>query len=131
LSDILKAIYREPIAVAQKITENEVFNAIKKVSPDKPPGPDTIFNKLFKKCGKTLVFIFQRLFTVYLKFNYHPQSCKQSIIIILRKEKKPDYSKPKTYRPIALLNTLGKTLKGIIAERIIKTAEDNQLLSPT
>jgi hypothetical protein len=58
LSDILKAIYKEPIAVAQEVIKDKVFNAIKRVSPDKVPGPDAILNKLFKKCGKTLVFIF-------------------------------------------------------------------------
>jgi hypothetical protein len=100
------------------------------MSPDKASGPNAILNRLLKKCGKALVFTLQRLFTVCLKLNYHPQSCKQSITVILRKKEKPDYSEPKVYRPIALLNMLGKTLKGIIAERITKTAEDNQLFPP-
>ena len=48
----------------------------------------------------------------------HPECWKESIGIILPKPGKPDYSKPKAYRIIALLNCLGKTLEKIIATRL-------------
>jgi hypothetical protein len=58
LSDILKIIYREPIAVAQKITEDEVLNAIKKVSPDKAPGPDVSLINYLKSAERRLLLYF-------------------------------------------------------------------------
>jgi hypothetical protein len=39
-----------------------------------------------------------------------------------------DYSVPKAYRPIALLNTVGKVLEAVIASRISYLAEAHHLL---
>lgn len=50
---------------------------------------------------------------------------------MLRKPGKADYSNPSAYRPIALLNTLGKTLESVIASRIRETAESYGLLPDT
>ena len=41
---------------------------------------------------------------------------------------KPDYSKSKAYRPIALLDTLRKALEAVISIRIREYAEANRLL---
>ena len=48
--------------------------------------------------------------------------------MVLRKLGKPSYSDPAAYRPIALLNTLGKVLEAIIAGRISALAERYSLL---
>jgi hypothetical protein len=50
---------------------------------------------------------------------------------MLRKPGKGDYLNPSAYRPIALLNTLGKTLESVIAGRITETAESYGLLPDT
>jgi ribonuclease HI len=50
---------------------------------------------------------------------------------VLRKPKKPDYTKPNAYRPIALENTIGKVLESIMAETISYLAEEYQLLPTT
>ena len=44
--------------------------------------------------------------------------CKVTTIIVLQKVNKKDYSLLKSYRLIALENTLGKLLKKIVVERI-------------
>ena len=46
----------------------------------------------------------------------------------MKKPQKPDYSEPKAYRLIALLNTLGKALEAVISIRIRECAEANRLL---
>ncbi|SPO06934.1 uncharacterized protein DNG_09628 [Cephalotrichum gorgonifer] len=43
---------------------------------------------------------------------------RESITVVLCKEGKDDYTQSKAYRPIALLNTLGKALESIIASRL-------------
>ena len=50
---------------------------------------------------------------------------------MLRKPGKPDYTNPKAYRPIALLNTLGKALETIVAKRVRFLAETHALLPHT
>ena len=56
---------------------------------------------------------------------------KHSTTVVLRKPGKPRYDTPKAYRPIALLNTLGKLLTAIIAERLTYYTEKHALLPPT
>ena len=46
----------------------------------------------------------------------------------MKKPQKPDYSEPKAYRPIALLDTLRKALEAVISIRIREYAEANRLL---
>ena len=50
--------------------------------------------------------------------------------MVLRKPGKPRYDTPKAYRPIALLNTLGKLLTAIIAEQLTYYTEKHTLLPP-
>ena len=49
-------------------------------------------------------------------------------IFILYKEGKADYLFPKSYRSIALENTLSKILERVIADYIIDTAKEYALL---
>ena len=55
----------------------------------------------------------------------------QAQTIFLPKPKKKNYSIPGAYRPIALLNTLGKLLESTIARRLRDLAEENKLLPNT
>ena len=50
---------------------------------------------------------------------------------MLKKLEKSDYTNPSAYRPIALLNTLGKVLEAVISNRIKFIAETHDLLSDT
>lgn len=51
--------------------------------------------------------------------------------VALRKPGKEDYTQVKSYRSVALLNTLGKILEKIIARRLSALAEWYSLLPPT
>jgi hypothetical protein len=50
---------------------------------------------------------------------------------MLRKPDKPDYTDPKAYRPITLLNTLGKALETVVTKRVRFLAEMYALLAHT
>ena len=50
---------------------------------------------------------------------------------MLKKLEKSDYTNLLAYRPIALLNTLGKVLEAVISNRIKFIAETYDLLSDT
>ena len=47
-----------------------------------------------------------------------PSWFKESVSVIIPKPKKIDYTVPKAYRPIALLNTMGKLLTKVLANRM-------------
>ena len=48
--------------------------------------------------------------------------------MVLKKPRKSDYLNPNAYRPIALLDILGKVLEAIVAKRISKLAKRYYLL---
>jgi hypothetical protein len=71
------------------------------------------------------------VFTKSVDLGYYPGEWKQAWIIVLRKPGKPDYSAPGAYRPISLLNTLGKILKAVMARSLSYWAEKYKLLPDT
>ncbi len=58
------------------------------------------------------------LFRAYVEHDYHSLCFREINIIILKKSNKNNYTDFKTYRFIALLNKIDKTLKFIIARKI-------------
>ena len=59
---------------------------------------------------------------------YHPKCCRCAIGVTLAKPNKPDYTVPKAYRVISLLNCLGKVSERILARRLGALAETGPLL---
>jgi hypothetical protein len=53
------------------------------------------------------------------------------VIVVLRKRGPRDFCLPKSYRPVALLNTLGKLLESVIATRLPYILEERVLLPRT
>jgi len=53
-----------------------------------------------------------------LDAGYHPKSWTKAIAVALKKPGKPDYSNPRAYCLITLLECLGKILKKIMAQRL-------------
>jgi len=68
------------------------------------------------------------LFKLLLKIGYHPHCWREATGAIIRKPNKPDYSVPKAYRPLSLLNCLGKISEKIMAKRFSYLAETEGLL---
>jgi hypothetical protein len=68
----------------------------------------------------------------YLKFiDVHSLCFREANIIILKKSNKNDYTDFKTYRFIALLNTIDKAFEFIIANKISTFAEIHEMLFAT
>ena len=97
----------------------------------KAPGPDGIPNAVLRNCidmlAKRLYFIFRAIF----ELEVYPSEWRESITVVLRKPGKPSYEDPKAYRPIALLNTLGKLFSTIVTNEISYFCESRNLLPPT
>ena len=71
----------------------------------------------------------KRLFTLLqscVKLGYHRKIWKKAIIMVIPKRNKPDYTKPRAYRPISLLKVTSKVLEKIVLIRM--AALTNNLL---
>ena len=74
---------------------------------------------------------FFKVYSCLVDIGYHPKCWKEATGAILKKQGKPDYSQPKAYRVISLLNCLGKVSERILAQRLGYLAETTTLLHPT
>jgi hypothetical protein len=86
-----------------------------KAPAKKTLGLDGIPNGILHKVLNQILPHLKHLFNACLRTGYYPKHFRTSIIAVLRKEGKESYQSAKLYRPIALLNTIGKALESILA----------------
>jgi hypothetical protein len=58
------------------------------------------------------------LLSAYVDLGYHPKAWRVSTTVVHRKQNKKDHSGVKAYRPISLLNNIGKVLEKIFQMRL-------------
>ncbi|KAG0156962.1 hypothetical protein PDIDSM_4145 [Penicillium digitatum] len=119
------------------ITDTEVRAAVKKAPPNKAPGYDTIPNKIWMilaepgSRSQRFIPLLTAIFNACIRIGHNPMHFQTSITVTLRKAGPRDYRMPKSYRPVALLNTLGKVLEAVVATRIAWLVEEHKLLPDT
>jgi ribonuclease HI len=77
------------------------------------------------------VAILTAIFDACMRTGHNPPHFQASITVTLRKGGPRDFRQPKSYRPVALLNTLGKILESVMASRIAWAVEEHGLLPKT
>ncbi|KAF8674250.1 hypothetical protein AX14_005267 [Amanita brunnescens Koide BX004] len=98
----------------------EVHDAIALTSNNSAPSPDRITWELLKMALQVngapegLCHMFNRI----RQSGVWPTWFKHSTCVIIPKPNKPRYNVPKAFRPISLLNTIGKLLTKVIATRL-------------
>jgi hypothetical protein len=128
LDDIDNYVYKPSQGNWEVISESEVHETILTVPPDKAPGDDELPNRVLKVVADLLAPLLAHLFNTSLRLGHCPEHFKVSISVVIKKMGKSDYSAPKSYRPIALMNTLGKIMDAILAKRIAYLAEKYRML---
>lgn len=125
LRDIPGTTYPSEVPYDKKVSIRQIREAVNKLSPDKAPGPDGVSNRVLKNTLSIIEGHLQILMQASIDTGHFPKVFKHTTTIVLRKPGKPDYSKAKAYRPIALENTLGKV---IIADTLSYLTETHYLL---
>jgi hypothetical protein len=113
------------------ITKLEVYRSLKAAKGTTAPGEDGIPTLVWKRLWSHLQAHITRLFSRSVDLGYYPKQRKRAMIVVLGKPGKPDYTIPGAYRPILLLNTLGKILEASMARRLSFWAETHKLLPDT
>jgi ribonuclease HI len=130
LDDIEGSVYPEAFQWAS-FTEWELQYAVRRSKNGKAPGPDCIVNEALKLVLPRVKNIVMWIFNTSFEIGYFPAVFRESTTIVLRKPGKESYKTPKAYRPIALLNTLGKTLESMVANRLAYVVENHAVLPAT
>jgi hypothetical protein len=108
-------------------TPEEVQEAIRGLKVSKDPGPNGIPNRALKHLPQRAVSFLVLLFNAMLLTHYFPSVWKHArVISILKPGKNPALSS--SYRPINLLDTIGKLFKKILLARILHAVSERGLL---
>jgi hypothetical protein len=96
---------------------SEIAWLIRHLKPRKATGPDGIQNIILQHLPRSVLKLIAIIFNISLALKYFPAQWKIAKIIMLPKPGK-DHSSPLNYRPICLLNSLGKVFEKIILKRL-------------
>ena len=114
------------------ISAAEVHEALNDTSDSSSPGPDKITWRILKKATWVNGAIegLASLYNCSVESGTWPSWFKSSECVIIPKPNKLNYTIPKAYRPISLLNTVGKLLTKIVANCMQFDAAAHSLLHP-
>ena len=131
--DILNKVDHKPCQVWNSFSRYEFRSAIHKCIDTSAPGPDKISWRHWKfiikndNCLSKIINITDAC----INLGYWPNYFKISTTVVIPKPNKTLYNNPKAFRPIVLLNTLGKLIKKVIAKRIQFMVMSNNFIHPS
>ena len=108
------------------ITEEEFHSALEKLK-NTSPGPDGIPNWAYKHSSSSARKVILFFFNLSFSSGEFPNLYRKSDLISLPKKGK-DLTKPGSYRPIALTNTLARIFEKIIQNRLYAHCESLDIL---
>jgi len=114
--------------ISPTISIEEISKLIRSLLNGKALGLDGIPNEVLKTVALVIIKDLAEAASHCFANGTIPESLKESITVVLRKEGKKDYSLLGSYRPITLENTLVKVLEKHIANIILEAAEEHRLL---
>lgn len=109
------------------VTLDELQLAVRSLKPKKAPGLDGISNRVIKLFSAPLLALLATIFNAALANCVFPQQWKDAVVIGIRKPGKPA-TEPSSYRPISLLNSLGKLYERIVFARLLDYVNTNHII---
>ena len=95
----------------------ELDRAIKRLPSGKAPGPDMVPNEILRLAYKIDPMALLDMYNRCLRSGVFPRAWKVGRLVLLRKGDKP-LDQPSSYRPLVMLNTVGKVLERLLVNRI-------------
>ncbi|XP_070144155.1 uncharacterized protein [Drosophila kikkawai] len=110
------------------IDEEEVLSALTSCKASKAPGPDGIPNAALLAIVKSHPKLFAEVYNNCIAEWTFPTGWKQQRLVLVPKPRKLD-DDPSSYRPLCMLNSLGKIFERIICSRLEAEIEERGALS--
>ncbi len=110
------------------IEEEDVARLLRH-TPRRAPGPSGITWPMVRNLPQETISSLTEIFNACLASGYFPKAFKISNITLIAKPGKNSHL-PENYRPISLLEILGKTFERLINLRLRAFLEGNELLAP-
>ncbi|MPC76203.1 putative RNA-directed DNA polymerase from transposon X-element [Portunus trituberculatus] len=109
--------------------EEEDVPKMLRYTSKRAPGPTGITWPMIKNLPPEIITNITKIFNASLSSGYFPKPLKISNITLIPKPGK-DLHLPENYRPISLLEILGKTFEQLINQRLRTHLESNEMLAP-
>jgi hypothetical protein len=123
----LRAYSYEPASEPMLTDPAEVQDAIRGLRISKAPGPDGIPNRALKHLPQRVILLLVPFFNAIFKTQSFPSAWKYARVISILKPGK-DPAQPASYRPISLIDTIGKVFEKILLRRILTEVSERGLL---
>ena len=123
--------FLDPLTISQAVDTQEVLSLLRTRRTNKAPGSDSIPNDFLKAMGEPLAVAVAAITMACWKLGHYPKQFKHARTVVIRKPGKAAYDVPGAWRPIALLNTIGKLVEALTANRLRDIAEEYCLLPNT
>ncbi|TFK97207.1 hypothetical protein BDV98DRAFT_487591, partial [Pterulicium gracile] len=120
--------YPDPIQFDETITHQQIIDTIRRLHAHKAPGPDVIPNVVLKMCADIIAPHLLHVYQASLTHGFYPEQWRESTTVIICKPDNESYEVMSSYRPIALLNTLGKLFTAIATDILRYLIEKHELL---
>jgi len=120
--------YPAPVPGLHFFSRQQIHETVHTLKPYKAPGPDGIPNIILMKCINVII---DHLFYIYrasLEFAFYHDYWLTSLTLVLCKPGKPAYDVAKAYRPIGLLDMIGKLLSTLVATDLSFLVETHGML---
>jgi hypothetical protein len=131
-NDMTNFNYRDVVVkTTSLISKNEIRQTINKCKLDSASSSNEISNRILKTLIKKLLSFLTNLFRACVEHDYYSLCFREINIIILKKSNKNNYTDFKTYRFIALLNTIDKEFESIIVRKINTFAKIHEMFFAT
>ena len=108
---------------------DEVFDALKNLDTSKSPGPDDILPIFLKTCSNELAPVLCKVFNFFVQKGQVPKAWKEANVVPVYKGGVKPKDDVGSYRPVSLTSILCKVLEKLISVRIIKYADEHDILS--
>jgi len=118
------------ITISQEIDHSDIAELLRNVGSWKAPGEDQLANGFLKACGKPLAKQLAKLATASMRLAYYPQRFRCATVVVIPKPGKTARTRETAsgWRPISLINTVGKVIELAITKRLSDAAEAHNLL---
>ena len=120
--------YPTPLPGIKFFSRKRIRETVRTLKPFKTPGPDGIPNIILIKSIDVLIDHLYYIYRAVFEHNTYHNLWLTSTTLVLRKPGKPAYDVAKAYRPIGLLDTIGKLLSTMVATDLSHLAEKHALL---
>jgi len=131
--EVLNEIEPKPTTTWAPFSKEKFHQALTKCNNSSAPGPDKLMWRHLKTILKQETYLSQiiNIANVCIHLEHWPSHFQQSSTVIIPKLNKQTYDNPKSFRPIVLLNTLGKLIEKVIANRLQFHVIKNDFIHPS